>query len=109
MAERLQKPRPMVGCAAAFDPYDRRRQLLEKRLHFLAPQLLAQHHLFVGVHPVKPEKMLRRVHPDSANLSHGRPLLSEISNDLILAQSMPPGAVHTNSSNNVAVQTTSHR
>src|ERR1019366_10361784 len=48
--------------------------------------------------PVKREKMFRRVHPDSANLSHGRSPLSEISNDLILAQSMPPGAVHTNSS-----------
>ena len=31
--------------------------------------------------------------------SLARRVLSEISNDLILAQSMPPGAVHTNSSN----------
>ena len=97
MAERPQKPRPMVGCAAGFDPYDRRRQRLEEGHHLLAPQFLAQHHLLGGVHPVHLEKMFRRVHPDSANLFHGRPLLSEISNDLILAQSMPPGAVHTNS------------
>jgi len=40
--------------------------------------------------------MLRRVHPNSANLFHGRSPLSEICNDLILAQSMPSGAVHTN-------------
>jgi hypothetical protein len=40
--------------------------------------------------------MLRRVHPDAANLFHGRSPLSEINNDLILAHSMPPGAVHTN-------------
>ena len=80
------------------NPDHRRRQLLEKRLHLFAPQFLVQHHLLGGVHSVKLEKMFRRVHPDSANLFHGRPLLSEISNDLILAQSMPPGAVHTNSS-----------
>src|SRR5208283_3213116 len=41
------------------------------------------------------EKMLRRVHANSANLFHGRSPLSEICNDLILAQSMPSGAVHT--------------
>jgi hypothetical protein len=98
MAERLQKPRPMVGCAAGFDPYDRRRQRPEEGYHLLAPQFLAQHHLLGGVHSVKLEKMFRRVHPDSANPFHRRPLLSEISNDLILAQSMPPGTVHTNSS-----------
>jgi hypothetical protein len=42
--------------------------------------------------------MFRRVHPNSANLFHGRSPLSEICNDLILAQSMPSGAVHTNNS-----------
>jgi hypothetical protein len=41
--------------------------------------------------------MLRRIHPNSANLFHGRSPLSEINNnDLNLAHSMPPGAVHTN-------------
>jgi hypothetical protein len=71
---------------------------VEAQFLLLAPQALAQHHLLGGAHPVKLEKMFRRVHPDSANLFHGRSPLSEISNDLILAQSMPPGAVHTNSS-----------
>ncbi|MEA2772829.1 MAG: hypothetical protein QOD93_5791, partial [Acetobacteraceae bacterium] len=45
----------------------------------------------------EPKNVLRRIHPDSANLFHGRSPLSEINNDLILAQSMPSGAVHTNS------------
>jgi hypothetical protein len=40
--------------------------------------------------------VLRRVHPNSANLFHGRFPLSEICNDLILARSMPSGAVHSN-------------
>jgi hypothetical protein len=42
----------------------------------------------------KLDNVLRRVHPNLDNLVHGRYLLSEISNDLILAHSMPPGAVH---------------
>src|SRR5271157_2032554 len=42
------------------------------------------------------EKMLRRIHANSANLFHGRSPLFEICNDLILAQSMPSGAVHPN-------------
>ena len=46
---------------------------------------------------MKLKNVLRRIHPNSANLVHGRSPLSEInSNDLILARSMPPGAVHTN-------------
>src|ERR1700724_4019462 len=48
------------------------------------------------------EKMLRRVHTNSANLFHGRSPLSEICNDLILAQSMPSGAVHTNNEMKIA-------
>jgi len=40
--------------------------------------------------------MLRRIHPNPANLVHGRSPLSEINTDLILAHPMPPGAVHTN-------------
>jgi hypothetical protein len=43
---------------------------------------------------MKLEKMFRRVHANSANLFHGRSPLFEICNDLILAQSMPSGAVH---------------
>jgi hypothetical protein len=40
--------------------------------------------------------MFRRIHTNSANLFHGRSPLFEICNDLILAQSMPSGAVHPN-------------
>jgi hypothetical protein len=86
----------MVGSAAGFDSHYRRRKLLEKRDHLLTPQLLAQSHLLGGVHPVKLEKTFRRIHANSANLFHGRSPLSEICNDLILAQSMPSGAVYPN-------------
>src|ERR1700724_62348 len=102
MAERQQNPRPIVGCAAGFDPDHRRRKRLEESHHLLAPQLLAQNHLLGGVHPVKLEKMFRRVHPNLVNLFHGRSPLSEICNDLILAQSMPSGAVHTNNEMKIA-------
>ena len=59
-------------------------------------QLLTQNHLLGGVHPMKLEKMFRCIHANSANLFHGRSPLFEICNDLILAQSMPSGAVHPN-------------
>ena len=45
---------------------------------------------------MKLEKMFRCIHANSANLFHGRSPLFEICNDLILAQSMPSGAVHPN-------------
>src|SRR5580693_1680813 len=91
----------MVGGAAGFNPDHRWRKLLEELDHLLAPQLLTQNHLLSGVHPVKLEKTLRRIHADSANLFHGRPPLSEICNDLILAQSMPSRAVHPITPNNM--------
>src|ERR1700736_3301957 len=96
MAERPQNPCPMVRCAAGFDRDHRRRKRLEESHHILAPQLLTQNHLLGGIHPMKLEKMFRRVHANSANLFHGRSPLFEICNDLILAQSMPSGAVHPN-------------
>src|ERR1700722_19202993 len=86
----------MVGSAAGFDPHYRRRKLLEKRDHLLAPQLLAQNHRLGCVHPVKLEETLRRIHPNSANLFHRRSPFGEICNDLILAHAMPSGAVHPN-------------
>src|ERR1700682_123416 len=94
MAERPQNPGPMVRCAAGFDPDHGRHKRLEEGHHLLAPQLLTQNHLLGGVHPMKLEKMFRRVHANSANLFHGRSPLFEICDDLILAQSMPSGAVH---------------
>jgi hypothetical protein len=74
----------------------RRRKLLKKRDHLLAPQLLAQNHRLGCVHPVKLEEALRRIHPNSANLFHRRSPFSEICNDLILAHAMPSRAVHPN-------------
>src|ERR1700726_3826494 len=94
----------MVGSAAGFDPHYRRRKLLKKRDHLLAPQLLAQNHRLGCVHPVKLEEALRRIHPNSANLFHRRSPFSEICNDLILAHAMPSGAVHPNTPiNNQAI------
>jgi hypothetical protein len=63
-----------------------------------ASQLLPQIRLLGGVHPVNLENVFRRIHPNSANMSHGRPPLSEIYNDLILARLMPSEVVHTNRS-----------
>src|SRR6266851_433527 len=96
MSKRLQQPRTMVACTAGFDRDHSRRKLLEECEHLLASQLLLQNRLLAGVHSVKLENAFRRIHPNSANLVHGRSPLSEISNDLILARSMPSGAVHTN-------------
>src|ERR1700682_3370335 len=55
-----------------------------------------ENRLLGGVHSVKLENVFRRIHANSANLFHGRPPLSEIYSDLILARLMPSGAVHTN-------------
>src|ERR1700682_855605 len=96
MPERLQQPCPMMAGTAGFDRDHRRCKLLEECHHLLAPQLLAQNPHLGGIHPMQLKNVFRRVHPDSANLFHGRSPLSEINNDLILAHSMPPGAVHTN-------------
>src|SRR5271166_5945204 len=45
---------------------------LEERHHLLAPQLLTQNRHFGGIHPVKLKNVFRRIHPNSANLFHGR-------------------------------------
>src|ERR1700756_2926378 len=86
----------MVACTAGFDRDHCRRKLLGECEHLLASQLLPQNWFLGGVHSVKLENVLRRIHPNSANLFHGRSPLSEICYDLILAHSMPLGAVHTN-------------
>src|ERR1700761_5409333 len=96
MSGRLQHPRTMVTCTAGFDRDHCRCQLLEEYEHLLAAQLLAQNRLLGGVHSVKLENVFRRIHANSANLVHGRPPLSEIFSDLILARLMPSGVVHTN-------------
>src|SRR4051812_25726617 len=98
MPEGLQQPRTMVACTTSFDRDHCRRKLLEECKHLLASQLLPQDRLLDGVHSVKLENVFRRIHPNSANLFHGRSPLSEISNDLSLAHSMPSGAVHTSRS-----------
>src|ERR1700694_3873148 len=96
MPRRLQQPRTMVDSRAGFYRDHRRRKLLEECEHLLASQLLAQTRLLGGVHPVELENVFRRIHTNSANLFHGRPPLSEIYSDLIVARLMPSGAVSTN-------------
>src|SRR5713226_6121808 len=86
----------MVARPAGFDRDHSRRKLLEECEHLLASQLLSQNRLLGGVHSVKLKNVFRRIHTNSANLFHGRPPLSEIYSDLILARLMPSGAVHTN-------------
>src|SRR3954451_19911522 len=95
MPERVQQPRTMVACTTSFDRDHCRREPFEECKHLLASQLLPQNRLLGAVHSVKLEDVFRRIHPNSANLLHGRSPLSEISNDLSLAHSMPSGAVHT--------------
>src|SRR5216683_8154664 len=92
----------MVARPAGFDRDHSRRKLLEECEHLLASQLLSQNRLLGGVHAVKLKNVFRRIHTNSANLFHGRPPLSEIYSDLILARLMPPGAVHTNRGRGVA-------
>src|ERR1700688_4910724 len=84
----------MMGSAASFDPNYRRRKLLEKPNHLLAPQLLAQNHRLGRVHLVNLEEAFRRIHPNSANLFHRRSPFGEICKELTLAHAMPSGAVH---------------
>src|ERR1700761_8203648 len=98
MSGRLQHPRTMVTCTAGFDRDHRRGQLLEECEHLLASQLLAQNRLLGGVHSVELKNVFRCINANSANLFHGRPPLSEIFTDLILAHLMPLGVVHTNRS-----------
>src|SRR5712691_3358513 len=109
MPERLQQPRTMVACTAGFDRDHRRSKLLEECEHLLASQLLPQNRLLGGVHSVKLENVFRRIHPNSANLFHGRPPLSEIYSDLILARLMPLEAVHTNRRQVIRLLTVDHR
>src|SRR5260370_39966136 len=85
MPERLEQPGTKMGCSAGFDRDQRRRKLLEECEHLLAAQLLPQNRLLGDVHSVKLENVFRRINANSANLFHGRPPLSEIYSDLILA------------------------
>src|SRR6266436_3951806 len=91
---RLIASQSASACTAGFDRDHRRRKLLEECEHLLASQLLAQNRLLGGVHPVELENVFRRIYTNSANLFHGRPPLSEIYSDLILARLMPSGAPH---------------
>jgi hypothetical protein len=68
----------MVTGTAGFDPDHRRCKFLEERHHLLAPQFLAQNRYTGDIHPMELKNVLRRIHPNSANLFHGRSPLFEI-------------------------------
>src|SRR4051794_18411614 len=91
MPEGLQKPCTMMARTAGFNRDHSRRKPLEKCKHLLASQLLPQDRFLGSIHSVKLKNVFRRIHPNSANLLHGRSPLSEVSNDLSLAHSMPSG------------------
>src|ERR1700735_5706188 len=91
MPKRVQQPRPEVARTARSNRDHRRRKILEKHRHILAPKLPAQNRLLGRVHSMKLKNALRRIHPYSDNMVHGRPPLSEICNNLSLAHSMPFG------------------
>jgi len=76
-------------------------QHLTSRLHVFLPwdwnrSFFRRTRLLGGVHSVNLENVFRRINANSANLFHGRPPLSEIYSDLVLARLMPSAAVHTN-------------
>ena len=68
----------MMARPTGFDRDHRRGELREERHHIITPEFLAQNRHFVSTHPVQLENVLRRIHPNSANLVHGRSPLSEI-------------------------------
>src|SRR5208283_4525610 len=86
----------MMAGTAGFDPDHRWRELLEERHHLVTPELFAQNRDTGVIHPMKLKNVLRRIHSNSANLVHDGLLCLRSTHDLILAHSMPPGAVHTN-------------
>src|SRR5271165_3050328 len=86
----------MMTGTAGFDPDHRWRERLEERHHLLAPQFLAQDRHTGDIHPMKLKNVLRRIHPNSANLFHGRSPLFEINTRPHSGTLDAAGAVHTN-------------
>jgi hypothetical protein len=95
--------RVLAARTAGFDREHCWGKLLEERHPLLASQLLAQNRRLGGIHPMKLKNVFRRIHSNSDNLFHGRSPSSQVNNDLILAQSMPSGAVHTNKNDDQTV------
>src|SRR6266487_990018 len=75
----------MMRRPTGFDADPRRRQLLKELNNLPPPQLLAQHRLLGRIHTMQLKNTLGRVHSNADKIVHGRPPLSEIYNDLILA------------------------
>src|ERR1700737_5248323 len=75
----------MMRRTACFDADPGRRQIPEKLNHLPPPQLLAQNRLLRRIYTMQLKNTLGRVHTNTDKIVHGRPPLSEIFNDLILA------------------------
>ena len=75
----------MVACTAGFDNDRRWWKFFKESYHVLSPKFLSQNNLFIGANTMKLKNLLRRIHPNSSNIFHGRSPLSDICNDLILA------------------------
>jgi hypothetical protein len=86
VAQRRNGAPPVMRRAAGFDADPGRLELRQKIDHVPPPKLLAQNRHLPLVHPMQNKNTLGRVDTNSDNLAHGRLLLSEIFNDLILAQ-----------------------
>src|ERR1700736_5885852 len=91
MTQGLELPSPMMRRTAGFHANLGSIQPAEE-----LEQLPAKNRLLRRIHTVQLKNTLGRVHTNADKLVHGRlPCLR--SHDLTLADSMPSGAVHTNS------------
>src|ERR1700730_16769433 len=101
MTQGLELPSPMMRRTAGFHANLGSIQPAEELEQLPAPQLLAQNRLLRRIHTVQLKNTLGRVHTNADKLVHGRlPCLR--SHDLTLADSMPWGAVHTNSNHQMS-------
>jgi hypothetical protein len=96
MAQSPELAGPVMRRATSFHPDRRRGQPRKELSHLPTPERLAQNRLLGCIHPVQHKNTLGRVHPNADKIVHGRLLLYEICNDLILAQRCRRGAVHPN-------------
>jgi hypothetical protein len=78
----------------------RRGQPPKELNHLPAPERLSQNRPLGSIYAVQHKNTLGRVHTNADKIVHGRLLLYEICNDLILAQRCRRGAVHPNIAQN---------
>jgi hypothetical protein len=72
VAHLAQRTRPMVGGVRRLEPDRDGCRTFEERHDLRWRERLPQQRLFLRVDPMQLEKALRRIHPNSNNLAHGR-------------------------------------